>query len=778
MTNRLLFIKLTDLLLFALLVKSQAGIDVIEEKPNIAYTSPREYLWIFILNQKLGLKLDAEKQNTLAKSIFWIFQIIFNLKRYYKETDNRRKRLTFTDMVFHKVMWFRTVIEMGDKPGIKNMKLYSFYNKFCKEINRCSLTLEEKKYIFRLFNKTIRKIYVTTSAFMNKDFDKLKPADVFYWYQITYQQFSDFFVPIYMLLAGIKPAEKRWQETLDFGRKLVLIGAIHDDVSDIKTDIDNNGRLREPNLFACFLTPYQKRQIGMVNQGKYIPNNMEQAKKEFPQAYRKINMFIKDTLRNISLIPGINLHELLEFYVYHFPDYLPTHLAIDSVVKKTFKIDSLRTIAMEKNNFYITQKFRQFVTEDMKLDRYKLNRMYFDLISYLYSRELYQSGWSLTDISNITKRPISTISRWIEEKQLPITLRYLQNTGKGKEYANIYYLLGVFAFAGSVNHDHIRISNKDSGFLKKLNRMLSPDKTLIYKTGNNKYLRFYDRQLVLKLGNMIKNLVNTLQTVTNSEKEEFVEGLIEAKGKSENNRKIFHFNKEVNPRIIAWIKNYFQSNNYSVAIKKSGIGRQMTIVPGDNQQEESKNIPVEMQNIKEFQSFAKLVILKYFGLQSTEFWAEFPGLFYICLAQSEAKFKYNNLEDLRFKQFFKYQILSFFRKYFSDKSKTAVLESSTYLTDQISDDGKEKETFEDIAGFEKDKVKKALKKLEKTDYRSYAVAALRFGLFDGRVHSLTGDLSKRLFDLGIKGQNSKVLTKSQTYQLLQSSLSSLRKSLK
>lgn len=59
MGKRQLFLKLTDLLLFSLLVKSQAGIDRLEEKPGIYFTSPEEYFCIFLLNQKLGINLSS-----------------------------------------------------------------------------------------------------------------------------------------------------------------------------------------------------------------------------------------------------------------------------------------------------------------------------------------------------------------------------------------------------------------------------------------------------------------------------------------------------------------------------------------------------------------------------------------------------------------------------------------------------------------------------------------------------------------------------------------------
>ena len=79
MGKRQLFLKLTDLLLFSLLVKSQAGIDQIEQKPGIRITSPQEYLWIFLLYQKTNRPLSQSQQNSLVRVIFWMFQASWTL---------------------------------------------------------------------------------------------------------------------------------------------------------------------------------------------------------------------------------------------------------------------------------------------------------------------------------------------------------------------------------------------------------------------------------------------------------------------------------------------------------------------------------------------------------------------------------------------------------------------------------------------------------------------------------------------------------------------------
>jgi len=134
MTNRQLFLKLTDLLLFSLLVKSQAGLDELEDKENIFITSPREYFWIFILNQKLGKNLNNRRQNSLVRTIFWVWQAVFQLKRYYKEKNNRRKNLSYREIIFHKIRWFRSILEQGDSEGFKTMNLSHFYKQFGKEI--------------------------------------------------------------------------------------------------------------------------------------------------------------------------------------------------------------------------------------------------------------------------------------------------------------------------------------------------------------------------------------------------------------------------------------------------------------------------------------------------------------------------------------------------------------------------------------------------------------------------------------------------------------------
>jgi len=142
---------------------------------------------------------------------------------------------------------------------------------------------------------------------------------------------------------------------------------------------------------------------------------------------------------------------------------------------------------------------------------------------------------------------------------------------------------------------------------------------------------------------------------------------------------------------------------------------------------------------------------------------------YLCLSQALDKYKEKYTDNKLLPSFLKYQILDYFRNYF----KTNFPLSTTSSIDEVFE-GKEK--VDEVVGvnWETEKVRQALKKLEKKDRRLYLVLALRFGLYDGKEHALTDDLPKRLFELGIAGPNNQILSKSQTYQLLIKALQKFR----
>ncbi len=81
-------------------------------------------------------------------------------------------------------------------------------------------------------------------------------------------------------------------------------------------------------------------------------------------------------------------------------------------------------------------------------------------MSYLYAQQMTNSGLSINQISLNINKPVSTISHWLNENRLPLSLR----TRKTKEQIDsnkLFYLLGTFAFSGSVNKDAIKIASKN-----------------------------------------------------------------------------------------------------------------------------------------------------------------------------------------------------------------------------------------------------------------------------------------------------------------------------
>ncbi|MDO8610857.1 MAG: hypothetical protein Q7R95_10025, partial [bacterium] len=177
----------------------------------------------------------------------------------------------------------------------------------------------------------------------------------------------------------------------------------------------------------------------------------------------------------------------------------------------------------------------------------------------------------------------------------------------------------------------------------------------------------------------------------------------------------------------------------------------------------NKNLPVKMQqnnNTDKYNQYAKSLVLRYFGTQKKEFWDELPSLLYLCLSNKK-DFDQKNV---------KFIILNYFKKYFHDIKRTNIHNQDTNNIEHVANEKDELEKFEN---FDSQRIAKVLSTLKKKHKKQYLVLTLRYGLLDGKEHMLTDDLSLRLFDNGIHYKN-KPLSKSQTYQLLQSSLFKLR----
>jgi len=775
MSKRQLFLKLIDLLLFSLLLKSQAGIDKLEEKRGTYVTSPQEYFWIFILNHKLGISLSLKKQNTLVRANFWIWQMAWATKRYYKEQPNRYIRYRWQNVITKPIRWFRTKLETGDSSGWQNLKIYHYLNQFNKVIQNSDLSPHEKKLVISFRDQIGKEMYSATRIFMRQDFDRLSLNQLLSWYKITYQKLSEFFGSFYLILNGISQTDPRWKNTIDFMKQMVIIAASHDDVSDIKSDIGTNGRLQEPNLFALFLKKEDRIAIGKQFSGQYIFTSMDDIKKSYPYAYRSFMKFIRENLRKIDLIPGINLHPLLEFYFFYFPDYFMIPISPDSKTKSNIRVDSLQSVASLEKNVHIIARFREQVEQEKKINKKVFSRCYQDLVSYLYAQQMANSGLPLAQISSYINKPISTISHWLNENRLPISLR----TKRIKELFNsnkLFFLLGVFAFSGSINKNAIKIESKNKNLLIKLNNIVCTDKKLVFKTKGGYYFRYYNQPLASKLTPLKVDLISTLTKSSLFEHKQFVQGLFD----SQENKQILRLNKKIGKEFIDWLSSYFQRNSQTVKINIKGNYYLLSIHDGKNRlvKPQQKNLwhmliqgdqTAKNNLIEQYQKYGKKIIHQYFGQQKSEFWSELPSLMYICISQALDKYKEKYTNDKLLSPFLKYQILDYFRDYFKTNSSV----SPTTSIDEVFEEKKSIDEIVEI-NWENEKVHQALKKLEKKDRRLYLVLVLRFGLYDGKEHSLTDDLSKRLYELGVTEPKNKILTKSQTYQLFQKGLNALK----
>jgi hypothetical protein len=765
-TNRILFLKLTDLLLFGLRVKTEAGVDVLEEQDDLVFTSPREYIWIFILNLKLGIDPDPKTQRSIVRSVFYIWHMAFLLKRFFKERENRQKKFSVKDIFFRKLFWRMSVKDLGDVPRDTMTDIFRLYQNFNKEIEISSLDIKDKKYIFSFRDGIVHKKFPVFKKFMECDFDKLDFKELLLWYEKTYLVLSDLLAVIYLLMVGIKQDDPRWDDTLIFLRKFGMVGIMHDDISDIKGDIDAFGRLNEPNAFACFLSKSDKKSIGFLHQGRYEYTSMFEAKNSYPHAFKKYHGFLKEILKSLILVPGVNLHEFLEIYLFYFPEHYLLPHAPDSRIKKELIREVLNPISFEKENYALLVKYRKFISGGVVTDRKRIKKMYQDLLAILYCRELFQSGSSLTFISTQLNKPVSTILRWIKSNQLPNSLKILNCFDDYKKHPQFYYLLGVFLFSGSVYRDHIRIAGKNYIFLKKINRILSKSRNLIKASKKGAYLRFYDAALSKQLLSFISDPQKMCEEASVMQKNELLSGIIDVKGKEQNEKILVKIPAKKVRKMLSWLTELFSDYGRKAEINKKGSNYLFCI----NEKLKEKNPLVEMQDISVFQKKARSIILKYFGLQKEGFWEDFPGLFFVFWKEYDGKYAKNNDKRCRY---FKFEVLGYFQKYFASLGKTG---NEIYDTDLIDDFFVEEDSLEkNLESAGEEKIKSILAKLKARDLRTYTVIALRFGFLDGKEHTLTNDLSLRLYDLGIKNNKGQILSKSQTYQLLQNSLSNLRK---
>ena len=163
MSKRLLFLKLTDLLLFSLLVKSQAGVDQLEKKPGIRITSPQEYLWLFFLYQKTNRRLSQSQQNTLVRVIFWIFQAAWILHEFYKKPNNRKITL----------QWRHLLSNPKEFLHIRNC-----IKKLKTEIQQSSLSNNEKQNFIQCIDGVGKEMFNTTQKIIHNNYENFKINDV------------------------------------------------------------------------------------------------------------------------------------------------------------------------------------------------------------------------------------------------------------------------------------------------------------------------------------------------------------------------------------------------------------------------------------------------------------------------------------------------------------------------------------------------------------------------------------------------------------------------
>lgn len=776
MSKRLLFLKLIDLLLFSLLVKTQAGLNEWENKKGFFITSPREYFWIFLLNQKLGIILPLEKQNTLIKMNFWIWQILWEIKRYYKEKQNRFRTPSIKEFFFQPFFWQRSKLEFGDTSTTKRLQFKSFYDHFTQEVNQSGLPQNIINNIFKLRDQTVRNNFFKIQKFMQLDFDKLSFDQILKWYRDVYQEFAQFFTHLYLYVVDIKPEDKKGQESIEFMKQLTIIGAAHDDISDIKGDIDHDGTLREPNLFATLLTKKEKQFIGNKNKGIYSFTSFDEAKEAFPTAYRKYFHYLKNTLHQINLIPGINLHMLLEFYIFHFPAFYMNPISSDSPIKKNFVYQSLNYVGQTQRNIKLINQFKVYIAREKNLDKKKTTKMYRALITYLTAQHLSLSGLPRNEICKYIQQPSSSVSRWINEERLPLSLRLLKQKSQNLNNTHLYFLLGIFSFSGTLTSSYLQLSSQNLHILKKVNLFLNKDKNVIRCLKKQPYIRCYDTQLSHSLNELKINITQTLENASELEVKQFIAGLEAVRGTYINS--VFQLSLPVqkNRLFISWLFTYYKKKSILIKISKKNHYYIIKKINGKNLLVEKQRVnPLDAllsgdesaknQAIEQFTVLVRQVILRYFGSQKHEFWSEIPSLSYLCLNQTVQNFRIKNPSDENRKSFLTYQILDYFKKYF--KTNTSL--SPTSYIDEVFE---EKEGVDEVFGVSGDleKIKQALKHLKEVDNRLYLTVALRFGLYDGKEHSLTDDLPKRLFELGVTGPNNQILSKSQTYQLLQKSI--------
>ncbi|PIY71969.1 hypothetical protein COY87_03370, partial [Candidatus Roizmanbacteria bacterium CG_4_10_14_0_8_um_filter_33_9] len=302
------------------------------------------------------------------------------------------------------------------------------------------------------------------------------------------------------------------------------------------------------------------------------------------------------------------------------------------------------------------------------------------------------------------------------------------------------------------------------------------DKKLVFKTKGGYYFRYYNQPLASKLTPLKVDLISTLTKSSLFEHKQFVQGLFD----SQENKQILRLNKKIGKEFIDWLSSYFQRNSQTVKINIKGNYYLLSIHDGKNRlvKPQQKNLwhmliqgdqTAKNNLIEQYQKYGKKIIHQYFGQQKSEFWSELPSLMYICISQALDKYKEKYTNDKLLSPFLKYQILDYFRDYFKTNSSV----SPTTSIDEVFEEKKSIDEIVEI-NWENEKVHQALKKLEKKDRRLYLVLVLRFGLYDGKEHSLTDDLSKRLYELGVTEPKNKILTKSQTYQLFQKGLNALK----
>jgi len=723
-------------------------------------TSPQEYLWIFLLYQKTNRPLSQSQQNSLVRVIFWMFQASWTLHDYYKNPKNRKTTL----------LWQHLLSKPKEFLHIRNCI------KELKEVIQIgSLTTNEKQSFIQYIDEVGKKMFNTTQKFIHSNYENFKINDVVDWYSITYLTISEIVISLYLLFIGINKSEPYWTDIQIFAKKILIIGTTHDDISDIKADINPMGKLKEPNLFATLLTKTEKQEIGRKYQGKYIFSSLQETKKNYPRAYSVFMTFIKKQLNEIDLVPGINLHELLEFYLFHFPEFFMTPLSPFSKDKSKIPIHSLKSIALQKNNIDLVSRFRTQIEQEKNINQKKVEKQYLDLLSYLYAQQMADSGLSLAQISTYINKPISTISHWFNDNRLPISLRINKTNGQF-DSNKFYYLLGIFAFSGSVDKDAIKITSKNKNWLRELNNAINNQRKLVFKTENNYYLRYYNRPLASKLLTLKSNLYSTLIKCSTFEQKQFIQGLFD----SQNNKQTLRLNKKAGRELVDWLMKYFKKTNQNTMINQKGNYYLITTNNGKNrlvEPQKQNSWKLFMQSdeteknifIAQWQNYGKRIIFQYFGQQKDEFWSELPSLMYLCLSQAFDKYKVKYTDDKQLPSFIKYQVLDYFRNYFKTNSPL----SSTSSIDEVVE---EKENIDEVVEIDLDtkKIRQALIRLEKKDRQLYLVLALRFGLYDGKEHALTDDLPKRLFELGITGPNNQILTKSQMYQLLQKALQKFR----